>query len=288
MTTLASPATGRWWTRIQRAETLAPLRPDAEEQLRFFAALAGWQQRTAEALEAALPPPAGVPRAPLPREEYPLLRGDVDPGVLGRCLGGFGAVLTEGPRPLAGLGEVLREEPARLERLARAYGLGEIGSFAEETGIPPALAEFAGQAVWQPLLELLGTRAAPLIDLANWYEPACPVCGGPPLCSSLRGLGEARGQRLLVCARCLFEWPFRRLRCPDCGAEQDGAFSPVVAEQYPAIRLDTCSECRCYVKTADARADGRVVAVVDDIATPALDLWANAQGLHRLAPPLVH
>jgi FdhE protein len=276
----------RWARRIARAEALAGRHPAASAQLRFYAALAHWQAEVARSLESTLPVPGEPPGTPVAREEYPLLRpATLDPELLMPFGDGLIAVLRGGPPPLAAFAALLADEPALLRRILWAYPMGQLDLLAADRDLPAALVETAAQAVWQPLLEILANRDA-RIDAANWYEPYCPFCGGAPVCSYLQQV-EPHGQRMLVCSRCLYEWPFRRLRCPECGVEQDGAFSPVQAEQYPAMRLDTCEACHCYLKTADERQDGHAVAVVDDIATLALDLWADGQGLHRLAPALV-
>ena len=275
-----------WARRIARAEALAVSHPDASGQLRFYAALARWQAAAARSLDATLPAPSERRGTPVARDQYPLLRpATLDPALLVPFGEGLIGVLREGPPPLAAFAALLSDEPALLRRILWAYPAGQLDLLALDTDLPEPFSEFTARAAWQPLLELLANRDG-RIDAANWYEPSCPFCGGAPVCSYLQQ-AEPRGQRMLVCSRCLYEWPFRRLRCPECGAEQDGVFSPVQAEQYPAMRLDTCEDCHCYLKTADERQDGRVVAVVDDIATLALDLWADEQGLHRPAPALV-
>ena len=286
MTMATVTSVERWARRIARAEALAGTHPDAAGQLRFYATLAHWQSEVASSLDAGLPTSVERPGVPVARDEYPLLRpATLDPELLMPFGDGLVGVLRGGPPPLAAFAGLLADEPALLRRILWAYPAGELDLLALDTDLPAPLIVIAAQAAWQPLLELLAHRDG-RIDAGNWYEPYCPFCGGAPLCSYLQQ-AEPRGQRMLVCSRCLYEWPFRRLRCPECGAEQDGVFSPVKAEQYPAMRLDTCEDCHCYLKTADERQDGHTVAVVDDIATLALDLWAEDQGLHRPAPALV-
>jgi len=288
VTTSTSPTTRRWSAKIVRAEELAAARPEAEDLLRFYVLLASWQRDVAEVLEASLPQPAGGVGSAVPRAEYPLLHLDeLDPSLLTPHLDGFVRVLAQGPPMLVAFARGLEGGASLPGRITRACVAGELSVLAEDEDLPLEVTEFAGQSVWQPFLELLGNRAGARIDLASWYEPVCPFCGGPPLCSCLEGTGARSGQRLLVCALCLFEWPVARLRCPECRADDRGAFSPVESEDYPAVRLDICSRCHCYLKTVDARQNGHVVAAVDDIATPALDLWAGSQGLHRPAPALV-
>ncbi len=288
MTTTAGPVVRRWERRIHRAEALASARPEAAEILRCYVALARWQAETAVALDAALPEPAERPAGPLPTEEYPLLRhDDLSPSALYRFTGGLATALDAGSPLLRELAARLRDEPELGRAVVAAYPAGQTTELATETDLPPAVLELAALATWQPLLELLAHRARPLLDLPNWYQPTCPFCGGTPVCSTLQSFGEPRGQRTVTCEQCLLEWPVHRLACPECAADREGAFSPLEAEQYPGIRVDACNRCRCYLKTADARKDGRTVALVDDMATLALDRWAESQGLHRLAPPLL-
>jgi FdhE protein len=97
----------------------------------------------------------------------------------------------------------------------------------------------------------------------------------------LRPLGEG-GQRSLICSFCLAEWEFRRLLCAGCG-EQDPAKLPVyAAEELPHVRVDACDSCKSYIKTVDLTKSGLGEPVVDEIASVALDLWAQMRGYAKL------
>lgn len=58
------------------------------------------------------------------------------------------------------------------------------------------------------------------------------------------------------------------------------------AEAWPAVRLDACDAC-AYLKSVDLTVDGQAIAVVDDLATLALDLWAAEHGVHKRRPSLL-
>lgn len=99
---------------------------------------------------------------------------------------------------------------------------------------------------------------------------------------------EAEGaRRNLVCGLCLTEWHYVRVVCSACGERQFDALPVFTAEQFPAARLDACDTCRRYLKTVDATKDGHAVAIVDDLASVPLDLWAREQGYVRLRPNLL-
>jgi len=61
-----------------------------------------------------------------------------------------------------------------------------------------------------------------------------------------------------------------------------------IVEGQRLVRVDTCATCRGYIKTFDLRERGAVdlVPLVDDVATLALDVWAQQRGFSRSAPSL--
>ena len=78
-----------------------------------------------------------------------------------------------------------------------------------------------------------------------------------------------------------------RVVCPACGETRVEALPVFRDGDLPAVRLDACDTCRGYIKAVDLTIDGRLDPVVDDLATPALDLWATAEGYRRLRPNLL-
>ena len=106
----------------------------------------------------------------------------------------------------------------------------------------------------------------------------CPRCGGQAVAATLRERGHGAG-RALVCGFCATAWPVPRVVCPACGESRVEALPVFRDGDLPAVRLDACDTCRVYIKTVDLTVDGRVDPVVDDLATPALDLWAGGGGI---------
>jgi len=109
----------------------------------------------------------------------------------------------------------------------------------------------------------------------------CPSCGGKPVVGVLRGEGDG-ARRALICHLCSLEWPYRRLICPNCGEEDKEKLPVYIAEQINYVRVDACDSCRTYLKSVDLTKDGFAIPVVDEIATVALNLWADEHGYAKI------
>lgn len=109
----------------------------------------------------------------------------------------------------------------------------------------------------------------------------CPSCGSKPVVGVLRGEGDG-ARRALLCSLCALEWPYRRVICPNCGEEDKEKLPVYLAEQIPHVRVEACDTCRTYLKSVDLTKDGFAVPVVDEIATVALNLWADEHGYTKI------
>jgi predicted RNA-binding Zn-ribbon protein involved in translation (DUF1610 family) len=109
----------------------------------------------------------------------------------------------------------------------------------------------------------------------------CPSCGSKPVVGVLRGEGDG-AKRALICQLCAREWPYRRLICPNCGEEDKDKLPVYVAAQIDYVRVEACDSCHTYLKSVDLTKDGFAVPVVDEIATVALNLWAEEQGYTKI------
>jgi FdhE protein len=117
--------------------------------------------------------------------------------------------------------------------------------------------------------------------IAGGVQPLCPFCGNKPVAAVLRTEGDG-GKRFLLCSQCLTEWEFRRLLCPNCGEEDKDKLPIYTAEEFPYVRVEACDTCHVYVKAIDLTKNGLAVPEVDELATPALDLWASEHGYAKL------
>jgi formate dehydrogenase maturation protein FdhE len=139
---------------------------------------------------------------------------------------------------------------------------------------------FVARSLLRPYVELLRElEIAPDRPRAAGH---CPFCGGAALLALRRGGAPGDGAlRSLLCALCGLEWNIPRIRCPVC-AEADPARLPVFsAAEYPAARIEACESCRRYLKSLELGAGNRVLPEVDELASLALDLWAQEQGFTR-------
>jgi formate dehydrogenase maturation protein FdhE len=73
-------------------------------------------------------------------------------------------------------------------------------------------------------------------------------------------------RRYLRYALCATRWTYRRLGCPACGNTEEARLERLLAEDDPGWRLDLCSKCHLYLKTAD-------IARVPDPELYALAAW---------------
>jgi len=149
-------------------------------------------------------------------------------------------------------------------------------------------ADYLSRALLRPYVEALSRlETPPDRTLIAGASTRCRFCKSPPWIALRRSLPDSDGAaRYLCCALCGREEQFLRIRCPGC-AETDPARLPSFrSEQYPAARIEACETCKRYVKSIDLTLDARPIAEVDDLATLALDLWAQDEGYTRLEPGL--
>lgn len=193
-----------------------------------------------------------------------------------------------------GIGQDVREHLPALLDLVRRKGTAVLAERASwlmsrsnewenlfATSDDPAIAFFLS-VIEQPYFERQALQAN--VDTRT-VQSTCPFCFARPAVAVLRPEGEG-GRRTLLCGSCFTEWEFRRLLCPECGEENRDKLPVYTAAEFPHLRVDACDNCRHYIKTVDLTRDGKAVPEVDDLASLALDLWAEEHGYERLAPNL--
>ncbi|MFW6192539.1 MAG: formate dehydrogenase accessory protein FdhE [Gemmatimonadota bacterium] len=162
---------------------------------------------------------------------------------------------------------------------------------AGELGCTPFQLAFFPRAFLQPVAEGLASLAPARAGAGSGHgngdpdgdpRTECPVCGHPPVVGLIADEQEVENRRRLVCSLCATAWPFPRLTCPACGETEPDLLGHYVAEEWPHLRLEECESCGRYLKTADLREDGHAVPVVDDLASPELDVWADDQELRKI------
>jgi FdhE protein len=254
--------------RVRRARHLANVISEASELLTFYAGLTTLQQ-------SLVGPHAGAQPA------VATLQAGVDRD----------AVVTAIPRVLDWL---RRDAPPDLAAAAERLQASTSGEWrawldavlAGARDVDPHHA-FVVEAALQPFAERLAAAFAAEKRASDEVRPQrCPLCGQPPGVATLREAGHG-ARRALVCGRCQIEWPFTRIGCPSCGETEFDRLPVFSADSMTAARVDACDACRGYIKSIDLTRDGHAVPAVDDLATVALDLWAQEQGYQRLRPHLL-
>ncbi len=265
------------------------------------------EEAVARAVKASVPAPLTPPDWESWGDDaergWPLLRSEVFAPLaatrLAECLGAAAARLraaTEDPGDAASeLPRALKDECARLDawlstgpvaRATAAQWVLSHGSPAEppEPGIG-AMLRLVGWTATQRLMEGISESlgSAKAGDAALWTHGHCPGCGALAATAQLVEVGGGR-VRYLGCGLCGCTWRYRRVGCPHCGNEKPQKLEVLEVEGEPGLRLDTCHECRGYVKT-DTR-NGRQVLLRADWPTLHLDVLAAEWGWSRLGPAL--
>ena len=262
-------AQNEWQRRIARAEELGAQYTFAAEILRFYAAIARFQENFYGELGRSSAGAAGVAA-----DSEPFAR-PLSPELTGRFGPFLSVVERNGPGPLREAARELRDggEDSHFQLLTVFWKGSETGA------LRPGPNDFFARAFLQPYAASIRSRSS-----MRWSGPTpylCPFCKRKPGLGVLRPLGDG-GQRSLVCSFCLAEWEFRRIVCPGCGEENHAKLPVYTAEELKHVRVEACDSCRSYIKTVDLTKSGRAEPVVDEIASIPLDLWAQKQGYTKV------
>jgi hypothetical protein len=126
----------------------------------------------------------------------------------------------------------------------------------------------------RPFLARCAEALLPRMELGEWRQPTCPLCGGEPEFAYINPAAE----RLLICGRCTGQWRFDPITCPYC-ENSDRTRITSFTSRDQRYRLYACDVCHRYLKAYDGRDGGRpAMLAVDSIATLPLDAAAIQRG----------
>ncbi len=144
----------------------------------------------------------------------------------------------------------------------------------------------AGEAVvlWAALsicwAQAVATQQEEAVTQPIGAAVCCPCCHAPPVASLVLG-GAREGLRYLQCSLCETRWHRVRAVCVDCGASDkidhwtlDDAKSP--------IQIETCGDCKGYMKTFRLDYDPELEAMADDLGSFSLDNAIEEKGFMRI------
>jgi FdhE protein len=239
-----------WDERIARAEKLAKEHPETQQILDVYLKAVRFQKKIGQGFNGA--EHADIRSVLRFRPELKTLIGDLK------------------SEPLRKTFDALGDDQERWSEL-----LMEQWEQHEEAGTPAEA--FLACLLIQPYAQHMMARMAVQTETTL---AQCPACGNQPQVSLLREFNNG-AKRSLVCAMCATEWETRRVLCVNCGEENKDKLPVFSAEEFPQARIEACDNCKTYLKCLDLTKDGHAVPQVDDLATLALDLWAQEQGYER-------
>jgi hypothetical protein len=274
----------KWDRRIRRANELTSSYTFAAEGLRFYARLATFQKSLYGEIQKTL---ADSPKTSSDRP----LRDELDLFLLLPNFPGFLSVIRQiAPVPLAEAAAGLAQKgPAGWQHAIEGFWQGDFETVAAVNDMEPVRGGDLRVAIpsnrllaWmflQPYAEYLADyRESAIVD---GTPSTCPLCGSKPIVGVLRSEGDG-AKKSLICMLCAHEWSFRRIYCPACGEEREPQMAYYSTPEIAHVRVDVCDTCHTYLKSIDLTKTGLAVAVVDELATIPLDLWAREHGYEKL------
>ncbi|MEW5908948.1 MAG: formate dehydrogenase accessory protein FdhE [Thermodesulfobacteriota bacterium] len=147
---------------------------------------------------------------------------------------------------------------------------------AEEQG---ADSQMLGMTVYQsirPSLEHCAARLSTwILPDSSWERGYCPICGSQ---AGISVFAE-EGRRFFCCHFCYHRWSTRRIFCPYCGNRDGDHLHYLYSEEEKGYRIDTCEQCKKYIKTVDIRElDHDFYPPLEQISTLHLDVKAHEMG----------
>lgn len=264
----------RYGRRAARLRQLAEGHPMAD-YLRFAAGIAEAQQQVAEALPlpaalvATLPARLGGPLPPLEATSLPHERHwrELLQGLLERLPAAANPAVAHTLTGLRGCDGIA------LERLADALLAGDYLVVGSDR------APFLWAALSLYWTQLAAQLPASGQARVGEGRQCCPVCGGAPVASVIRG-GAQSGLRYLHCGLCESRWHMVRTKCSNC--EEGGRLDYWSLDSEQAvIRAESCGDCNSYLKVLHEDRDPQLEVIADDLASLALDAEVERQGFYR-------
>jgi FdhE protein len=263
---------------LGRSKRLAALAPghDLSPYLTFLSTLTRVQHEVAQALPpASLPPFERIGQA-LQHGMPPLSHAAFEPDATTQ--------LTI-DRLLARLEEtrVPVETAAAIQALRAASGEERQSMIAAALGDTAPAEQLAQRALVAAGLQVHFARLAAMLvadDLKPIADGVCPVCGSPPMTSSVIGWPKAHNTRFCTCWLCATMWNVVRIKCVLCSTT--GGISYHSIEGQPdTVKAETCDSCRAYVKVLYQANEAALDPLADDVASLGLDMLMAEEGWRR-------
>lgn len=260
--------------RSKRLRALAPGHV-LEPYLCFVADVAEAQHAIQDGLAPAVLPESGRVQQPLEYRIPPLSRGCFDAGeaaqvTLDRLLERLAH--TGIPEEARAAIASLIAAPAERRRQLMNAALTD----APVDDIAGRVLVFAGLQVH--FARLAAQLAAG--DLQPVADGACPVCGSPPMTSSVVGWPKAYNTRFCTCSLCSTMWNVVRVKCVLCGSTEGIGYHSIEGKP-DSVKAETCSQCGRYVKILYQVKDQALDPFSDNAGSLDLDMLLAQEGWER-------
>jgi FdhE protein len=113
-----------------------------------------------------------------------------------------------------------------------------------------------------------------------WEEGRCPVCNAQP---SLSWVGED-GRRQISCSFCATVGYYERTGCVICQNNNKPKQNVFLFEGEEGFRVNTCDECKSYIKTIEGGLLFSTGPDVADLMSLPLDIVVQEKGFQRRSP----
>ncbi|GAX89628.1 formate dehydrogenase accessory protein FdhE [Effusibacillus lacus] len=149
--------------------------------------------------------------------------------------------------------------------------------FAAKYQLPEWLPHFLAEHAIRPYLRVLAQNCESVVQGSVQAEggQACPCCGEPVR------LGQIvdKGEKVLHCPRCEYNWRENRLKCSHCGNEDFETMHFLTVEGEETAKIHVCEKCGGYVKVIDTRQYlAKPAPALLDLDTVHLDFIAQQNG----------
>lgn len=163
-----------------------------------------------------------------------------------------------------------------LSSFVEGFQKGDISKLSDlesEFGLKPETIFFVMQNALIPFYEKAAESARGKMDIFQWKENFCPICGSRPKIAKCR---KDDGLKVLQCPLCRTQWGYPRLKCAYCENEEPKTLHYLFDEADKGHRVEVCDKCKKYLKVSDERTlEREVILEIEDIVTLLLDVVAQ-------------
>lgn len=261
-------------TRSKRLRALAPGHI-LESYLNFVADVTEAQHGIQASLPTAALPEASEIRQAIEYGIPPLSRSTFQAGETGELT-------------IRRLLENLRQSNLTNEARAAVESLAAASSEKIQQLMSGALKEAPAENIAERVLVLAGLQVhfsrlatqLPEDGLEPVADGICPVCGSPPMTSSVVGWPKANNSRFCTCSLCGTMWNVVRIKCVLCSSTE-GIGYRLIEGGPETVKAETCDNCGRYVKILYQVKDHMLDPLSDDVASLDLDMLLAKEGWQR-------